>query len=268
MTPHVLDNTTRRVTIIKDHVLTIPELYLEVYIGPGPDSERRPFNEFFAKARCNKADTPEQADLVVFVGGDDVDPALYGAKRHETTFFNTNRDKEEIELFQKCHEGGIPMFGVCRGAQFLHVMHGGKLYQDVNNHVGDHSIYLKRESRILHNVSSVHHQMCIFDETLGMELLADSSAATERWLDPDTYVKGQRFDCEAYFYRDTCTFGVQGHPEYKGYNYFADWVYKSLNSLIIENPDMTLINRVRRIKPDILEERRAIKKNLLQKELN
>src|SRR3546814_1451063 len=65
-------DSDRRVTILRDSKTAYPELWMEVFIGPGPRSETAPFAEYFAKARCTKADTPEEADLVVFVGGADV----------------------------------------------------------------------------------------------------------------------------------------------------------------------------------------------------
>src|SRR6266702_4767702 len=43
----------------------------------------------------------EDADLVVFTGGEDVDPAIYGDLPHPTTRFNTKRDTYEIAEFQK-----------------------------------------------------------------------------------------------------------------------------------------------------------------------
>src|SRR3546814_14796091 len=85
-----------------------------------------------------------------------------------------------MELFKTCYENGIPMLGVCRGAQFLNVMPGGKLYQDVDNHVGDHPIYDPQNKRVIPNVSSIHHQMCIETRKGGMEILAASSAASKR----------------------------------------------------------------------------------------
>lgn len=260
-------NADRRVTIVKDSLLEYPELWMEVFIGPGPENERRPFFEFFAKARCTKADTPETADLVVFVGGSDVNPALYGAQRHETTYFDSAQDEQDMKLFKTCYDLGIPMLGVCRGAQFLHVMHGGKLYQDVDNHVGAHTMYDVRKKKIIHNVSSVHHQMCIANQEGGMELLGDNSGAETRWLDPEKCVVGHRMDVEAYFYRDTCTIGIQGHPEYKGYSQFSQWAYEVLLELVVENPDIDLVDKYRRIKPALLEERKAAKKSLI-KELN
>src|SRR3546814_2154841 len=75
-------------------------------------------------------------------------------------------------------------------------------------------------------------------------------------------------DVEAYFYRDTCTIGLQGHPEYKGYDDFTKWSFDLLNQFVLENPDVDLINRYRRIKPDLLKERKALKEYKTMKESN
>src|SRR5690554_3184603 len=78
--------------------------------------------------------TAEEADLVCFIGGEDVQPSLYGEHDHPSTHTNPARDEMEEKLFHYCLNEGIPMAGICRGAQFLNVMNGGKLYQDVDNH--------------------------------------------------------------------------------------------------------------------------------------
>ena len=59
-------------------------------------------------------DNIEDADIVVFTGGEDVDPELYGAKRHPLTFCNRNRDDYEIEMFKKIKEHQL-VVGICRG---------------------------------------------------------------------------------------------------------------------------------------------------------
>ena len=41
----------------------------------------------------------QDADLVVFTGGEDIDPALYGKYPHKQTWFNRDRDKTEVEFF-------------------------------------------------------------------------------------------------------------------------------------------------------------------------
>ncbi len=252
-----------RVTLLRDHRLAFPDLYLEVHIT-GPKGDQHGFPALFARSGCLKADTPEQADLVVFTGGADVDPQLYGEVPHPSVHCDPERDSEEMDLFLLCKSQGIPMLGVCRGAQFLHVMHGGKLYQDVDEHVGDHRMFDIRAKEWIEKVSSVHHQMVIPNSNLGMEVLATTSKAKTRWRNDKTCDRGPIADCEAFFYRDTCTIGIQGHPEYAGYNFFARWTLDTINDLIIMNPDIDWVGGRRRIKPDILALREDPSKSVIK----
>ena len=102
----------------------------------------------------------EEADLVLFTGGEDVTPSLYGEAKHPTTSNNPYRDDKEQLLFHKALHKGMPMAGICRGGQFLNVMCGGKLYQHVGNHAisGLHEAIDSRSGRTL-GVTSTHHQM-------------------------------------------------------------------------------------------------------------
>ena len=86
------------------------------------------------------ANNMEEADVVVFTGGADVDPALYNQRPHNTTQFTEWRDRAEITAFQRAHALEIPMFGICRGAQLLTVLTGGHLVQDISGHGTDHPI--------------------------------------------------------------------------------------------------------------------------------
>lgn len=56
----------------------------------------------------------EKADIVLFTGGEDVDPSLYGCKKHPTTFSNIQRDLEEKEIFEKVKPNQLCL-GICRG---------------------------------------------------------------------------------------------------------------------------------------------------------
>lgn len=249
-----VNQVERPVTILPDTTLAFPDLFMEVYIE-GDSHEQRRFAEMFIKGKCTKAESPEKADIVVFTGGSDVDPALYGELKHSTTRFDSQRDRDDIKLYAQCFKEGIPMFGVCRGAQFLHVMNGGKLFQDVDGHTGDHSIYDVKKKLHIQRVSSVHHQMVIPDRSLGMEIIADTFKAKNRWKNPEENVKGQMSDVEAFFYPDTCCFGVQGHPEYSGYHQFLQWTLNTINELICENPDLELRGRCRRLRQSIIDQR-------------
>lgn len=246
----------RTITLIRDTNLVMPELWMEVYVE-GDEYEQAAFAEMFVRAKCTKAKSPEEADLVVFTGGPDVNPIYYDEEKHFTTSFNAKRDESDLKLYEKCLNQGIPMFGVCRGAQFLHVMNGGKLYQDIDGHTGDHQIWDTRQKRIVGRTSSVHHQACIPNPGGGMEILADCFKSTERWLNPSRKRTGNEFDVEAFWYRDTCCLGVQGHPEYKGYFSYLQWTLQQINDLILENPDTEVRGRVRRLKGSILEQRNA-----------
>lgn len=243
----VQSDNTKRFQLARDAKITLdyPELYLEVYIAGSPNVERM-FADMFTRARCSRAPSPEKADLVVFTGGPDVWPGLYGEDSHALTRSDQERDSKDLNLYTLCEDEGIPMFGVCRGAQFLHVANGGKLLQHVNNHYGDHQIYLLDEKRTLSKVSSTHHQMCIPNDS--MKVLADSSAASERWYSATEHTMNEnRQDPEAFFYRDTCCLGVQGHPEYAGYEEYAKWCLDKINEYIVENPDITRKGRVLRL---------------------
>lgn len=54
------------------------------------------------------------ADIVIFTGGEDVDPSLYGCKKHITTFSNIDRDEEEIKMFKQIRPDQLAV-GICRG---------------------------------------------------------------------------------------------------------------------------------------------------------
>lgn len=224
-----------RVTMFKGSLRPYPELYLEVFIA-GPKWEEQAFAEMFTHAKCYKAASPEKADLVVFVGGADVTPSLYGEVEHSQTSTNHDHDQADLELYKMCFEQGIPMLGICRGAQFGHIMNGGKLYQDVDHHYGDHQIYDVIERRVVNPVSSVHHQMVVRNDK--MEVVAENGNARTRWLNPLEKVTGNKMDVEAFFYRDTCFLGIQGHPEYRNYDTFLRWSLDKLVHYFAENPDL------------------------------
>lgn len=256
-----------RVSVIRQHGLVMPELWLDVYVE-GDNYEQAAFSDWLVQAKCSKALTPEDADVVIFTGGTDVDPALYGADRMSSTDVpDRKRDTREMLLYQRCVTQGIPMMGICRGAQFLAVMNGAKLYQHVDNHNGGHDIFDVRRKQIITNASSVHHQMVIADEKGGMEVIADATKARNRFISEGVNRPGHHMDVEAFFYRDTVCLGIQGHPEYRGYARFSQWCLEQMNDFFLDNPDIALretktsgVRKFRRVKEALLLERKHILK--------
>lgn len=107
---------------------------------------------------CKLTNKLEEADIVVFTGGEDVDPSLYGCKKHVETYSNIERDLEEKAVFEKIKPNQL-VVGICRGSQFLCVMNGGILVQHVTGHGiwHTHPIYCKDGS--IYEITSTHHQM-------------------------------------------------------------------------------------------------------------
>lgn len=104
-------------------------------------------------------DNLEDADIVMFTGGEDVDPSLYGCEKHETTYSYLKRDLAEKAAFEQVKPHQLCV-GICRGSQFLCVMNGGLLIQNVNHHAsfGTHAIK-SLGSPATYEITSTHHQM-------------------------------------------------------------------------------------------------------------
>jgi len=153
---------------------------------------------------------PDSIKLIVFTGGSDVQPSFYKEPIGFHTYCDEDRDLQECKIFYKAKYLNIPMFGICRGSQFLCVMNGGKLIQHCTGHQRDHYIVLNNKEKFL--VSSAHHQMMIpskNDEIIG-------------WAEPklsDCYLDGNNkqidYDKEVEIvkFSDSKSYGVQFHPE-------------------------------------------------------
>jgi gamma-glutamyl-gamma-aminobutyrate hydrolase PuuD len=82
-------------------------------------------------------ETLDALDGIVFTGGADVDPALYGAEAHpETDAPEARRDVGEMALLRAALERDLPTLAVCRGVQLLNVARGGDLVQHLPEAVG------------------------------------------------------------------------------------------------------------------------------------
>lgn len=160
-----------------------------------------------------------KADLVQFVGGEDVNPQLYEQPPHEETYFNPERDRKEATYFFLAQMNKIPMAGICRGAQFLHVMCGGKLFQHVNNHTFNHKVkhcFYNQEFE----VNSTHHQMidmCGVNHGTSFVMLEAHESTKKEYMTnmgKVTYMKPHE-DIEAVWHSDFNVLCFQPHPEYE-----------------------------------------------------
>jgi putative glutamine amidotransferase len=83
-------------------------------------------------------ETLDALDGLLFSGGADLDPELYGADPHpETNGVRPERDRAEIVLLEAALERDMPVLAVCRGSQVFNVARGGDLVQHLPDVVGD-----------------------------------------------------------------------------------------------------------------------------------
>ena len=162
----------------------------------------------------------EICDGFLFTGGQDVSPRLYGEEPMEQLVSTCEkRDAAEAILLKAALAADKPVLGVCRGLQFINVMLGGSLYQDLPlqhpsdiNHHGHapydqpvHDVGILRDSPLYDclkvqalAVNSLHHQG-IKRKADGLEVMAAApDGIAEAVCKPD-----QRF-----------LWAVQWHPEY------------------------------------------------------
>jgi len=123
------------------------------------------------------AETLDRLDAIIFSGGSDLDPELYGERAHaETTGIVRERDDFELRLMQEALARDMPILAICRGSQVLNVALGGDLEQHVPDRVGtnvhketagvfaEHDVEVLPETRLAailgdrHDVKSHHHQ--------------------------------------------------------------------------------------------------------------
>jgi putative glutamine amidotransferase len=83
-------------------------------------------------------ETLDRLDGLLFSGGSDLDPEVYGQEAHpETNGIVPERDRAEIALLRAALERDMPVLAVCRGSQVLNVALGGDLVQHLPEIVGD-----------------------------------------------------------------------------------------------------------------------------------
>lgn len=167
--------------------------------------------------------TPEEADIIVFTGGEDIHPSLYGQDNVASYvgFAPSRRDTYEQEVFNSFKEK--PKFGICRGAQLLTALSGGSLWQDLS-HNGQHELTDVRTGRKL-TASSIHHQMIRPGET--GQVVATHTTKSHR-VDATSSKVSVEADAEIIWFFGTNSLCVQGHPEV-GPNEFTDYCFDLIN---------------------------------------
>lgn len=181
-------------------------------------------------------DSIEHADIVLFTGGEDVDPSLYNEKPHPKTYSNIDRDNREQKVFKEAKKLKKKMIGICRGSQFLCVMSGGKLVQHQENPNFIHPIYVHKYGEI--DITSTHHQaqfpynLPYTDYMLVGYCHKPQSTIHLNGEGKELLPKGSYYqEAEIVIYKKTRCLCIQGHPEMEPF-YSGEKYKQSRNKLI------------------------------------
>jgi putative glutamine amidotransferase len=155
-------------------------------------------------------------DGLVFSGGSDLDPELYGEDAHpETTGVIRERDDFELALMKAALDRDLPVLAICRGSQVLNVALGGGIEQHVPDRVGndvhkeipgvfaEHDVEVKAGTRLASIVGArahvkSHHHQSFTGVGNHLQVTAHADDGTPEGLEDPT----RRF-----------TLGVLWHPE-------------------------------------------------------
>lgn len=126
-------------------------------------------------------------DFILLDGGSDVTPSLYG-EENKNSSFDSIRDSYEMDIFFNYKDTPTKFVGICRGLQFLNVMYGGTLYQNLRDYdLGHHPVHeIEICSSVIKflphytSVNSLHHQGI---KTLGKGLLPIAYDVTTRVIE-------------------------------------------------------------------------------------
>lgn len=165
-------------------------------------------------------DHPEKANLILFMGGADLNPELYGEKdaglEHgfRISYHHDRTDERDLRLYDFARKNDIPMLGICRGGQLLTVMAGGKLVQDVEGHAGpDHQIVFANGDLL--PMTSLHHQM-FRPMNVKHELIAKAvPRISKHYLVEGGLLTNEEMpvEPEIVYYPEINGLAIQGHPE-------------------------------------------------------
>jgi putative glutamine amidotransferase len=113
-------------------------------------------------------------DGIVFTGGGDIDPALYGQPNTGAEGIDPARDAVEVALARAAAGLGMPVLAICRGQQLLNVALGGTLVQHMESHrqhapreapthevdiIAPGSVLARAAAATRISVNSLHHQV-------------------------------------------------------------------------------------------------------------
>ncbi|AXK40269.1 gamma-glutamyl-gamma-aminobutyrate hydrolase family protein [Crenobacter cavernae] len=158
-----------------------------------------------------------------------IQPHYYGGPpSREGMLHDPARDASTLPLVVRAVERGLPVLGICRGAQEVNVALGGELYQHVQEEAGYFDHREKTDAPLEHQYGPIHHVSLTpggwLAEWAGEERIAVNSLHQQgvKRLAPGLVVEGLAEDGLVEAFRMDAARGfllaVQWHPEWQYWN--------------------------------------------------
>jgi len=158
-------------------------------------------------------------DALVIWGGEDISPSIYNSAVSKRTYapaVPSRRDRIEMDACLAAIDRGIPLIGVCRGAQLVCALAGGRLIQHVNGHGGGHMMETNDGETL--RTTSVHHQMMDPFEVDHFLLAWASPCRSDVYIVGDDTSDGKfeerGIEPEVVWFPQIKALAIQGHPEF------------------------------------------------------
>lgn len=190
------------------------------YVGMGTGTVE-PFDAIYTASELVTPDEIRKGadiDALAIWGGEDISPSLYNERVSRFTGAGPlpgRRDIVERDACLAAIERGIPIIGVCRGAQLLCALAGGRLIQHVEGHGRNHLMQTHDDLRIVTN--SFHHQM-MFPFDVEHTMLAWASPKQSNMHINQDGVNDPRMttlvEPEIVWFPKIKGLAIQGHPEF------------------------------------------------------
>ena len=163
-----------------------------------------------------------RVDAVVPTGGSDIGAKYYGQSTSKyMEYVNQARDLSDYHIIRLADNLDMPMLGLCRGAQFMNVVRGGLLYQDIDNQRSRRSTYIKHRAA---NSAWTNHNIRVYDNSKLGSAMGQGTHYVNSWhhqgirtlgnnikvtaVSADSLIEGFEATNRKFFV------GVQFHPEY------------------------------------------------------
>lgn len=167
------------------------------------------------KSILGRADMIGTDDALLFNGGTDINSKLYGEEPNGFTEPpDTQRDEFERMMFRRAQGAGAACIGICRGAQLLCALSGGKLIQHVTGHTNNSHEIITDDGRKMHAAAD-HHQM-MYPHDVYHKLIAWSTGIADSYCEYGKEVPEK--EPEIIMIPDTRSLCIQPHPEWMAYN--------------------------------------------------